>query len=65
MAWRSMLPNQTSTRFCQEAWVGVKCTTNRRFASNRRFAVVVDNMAVGPFDLLEEGQGLLVSVPQL
>ncbi len=29
MAWRSMMPNQTSTRFIQEACVGVKWILNR------------------------------------
>ena len=85
MAWRSMRQNQTSTRFIHEAWVGVKCTTNRGFSASQRLdvgvlvggvvvhhqvqldwlAVLVDRVAVGPLDLLEEGQELLVAVPWL
>jgi hypothetical protein len=34
MAWRSMRENQTSTRFIQEAWVGVKCTITRGLAAS-------------------------------
>ena len=29
MAWRSMMPNQISTMFIQDALVGVKCTCTR------------------------------------
>ena len=36
-AWRSMIPNQTSTRFSQEAEVGVKCTWNRGFSASHAF----------------------------
>ena len=77
------MPNQTSTRFIQEAWVGVKCTTNRGFVASHvahvlvlvggvvvhhqvqldRVAVLVEDVTVGPFDLLEERQELLVAVP--
>src|SRR6266508_1618341 len=32
MAWRSTMPNQTSTRFIHEAWVGVKWTLTLGFA---------------------------------
>ena len=36
MAWRSMIPSQTSTRFIHEAEVGVWWTTARGFASSQR-----------------------------
>lgn len=42
MAWRSMIENQTSTRFIHEAWVGVKCTTIRGLAASQaRIAAVL------------------------
>jgi hypothetical protein len=34
MAWRSTMPNQTSTRFIQDVWMAVKCTTNRGFSAS-------------------------------
>jgi len=36
MACRSMMPNQTSTRFIHDAEVGVKCTCTRGFAESQR-----------------------------
>lgn len=37
MARRSTIPNHTSTRFMQEAWAGVKCTTNLGLSSSHAF----------------------------
>lgn len=39
MAWRAMIPKNTSTRFSQEPLVGVKRRLTRGFLSSRRFAV--------------------------
>jgi len=36
MAWRSMMPNQTSTMFSHEPEVGVKCTCTRGLAASQR-----------------------------
>ncbi len=41
MACRSTMPNQTSTRFIQEAWVGVKCTTNRGCSASHALTCLV------------------------
>jgi hypothetical protein len=35
MAWRSMMPNQISTMFIQDALVGVKCTCTRGLAASQ------------------------------
>ena len=35
MAWRSMMPNQTSTRFSHDPEVGVKWTWIRGFAASQ------------------------------
>jgi hypothetical protein len=35
MAWRSMMPNQTSPRFLHDADVGVKCTLMRGFSASQ------------------------------
>jgi hypothetical protein len=35
--WRSTMPNQTSTRFIQEAWVGVKWTVNLGWSASQVF----------------------------
>ena len=35
MAWRSMIPNQTPTRFIKDACVGVKWQWTRGFASSQ------------------------------
>jgi len=37
MAWRSMMPNQTSTRFSQDPEVGVKWTWKRGVAASQAF----------------------------
>ena len=34
IACRSIIENQTSTRFIQDAWVGVKCTITRGLAAS-------------------------------
>jgi hypothetical protein len=77
MAWRSMMPNQSSTRFIHDADVGVKCTCTRGFASSQVQnlgplvgGVVVHHevqlsVGVGAGDLFEEAQELLVPVPRL
>ena len=75
MAWRSRMPNQISTRFIQEAWVGVTCTTTRGVGGQPGpdlgvfvGGVVVHHQVqragrVGPGDLAQEGEELLVPVP--
>ena len=35
MAWRSMIPNQTSTRLSHDPEVGVKCTWIRGLAASQ------------------------------
>jgi hypothetical protein len=35
MAWRSMIENHTSTRFIQDAEVGVECTRIRGWAASQ------------------------------
>ena len=77
MAWRSMIPNQTSTRFSQDPEVGVKWTWIRGLSASQAltFGVLVGGVVVhhqmqlavgvGPGDLLEERQELLVPVPLL
>ena len=37
MAWRSMMPNQTSTRFSHDPDVGVKWTWIRGFAASHAY----------------------------
>ena len=77
MAWRSMMPNQTSTRFSQEPEVGVKWTRIRGLAASQCFdlgpfvgGVVVHHQMqlarrVGPGHMFEERQKLLMAVPVL
>jgi hypothetical protein len=36
IAWRVMIPKNTSTRFSQEPLVGVKCRVTRGFLSSQR-----------------------------
>ena len=74
IAWRSMIPNQTSTRLSHDAEVGVKCTWMRGFSASQSTdldafvsSVVVHHqvnslLGVGAGDLLEEAQELLVAV---
>src|SRR6476660_9251885 len=77
MAWRSMMPNQTSTRFSQDPEVGVKWTWIRGFAASHAFTfgplvggVVVHHqmqilVGIGPGQVFEEGEELLVAVALL
>jgi hypothetical protein len=77
MAWRSMIPNQISTRFIHDAEVGVKCTWTRGLAvSQSRIStpfvrgVVVHHqvqlaLGVGAGNLAKESEELLLEVPRL
>ncbi len=76
MAWRSMMPNQTSTRLSQEADVGVKWTwiAVRLQPVADLLLLVVDVVVhhqvqlpcgVGASDLLQERKELLVPMPRL
>ena len=76
MAWRSMMPNQTSTRFSHDPEVGVKWTWMLRVRGQPGLdlrvlvggVVVHDQMqllvGVGAGDVPEEDQELLVPVPR-
>lgn len=76
MAWRSMVPNQTSIRFSHEPEVGVKRMWIRGWVARQAFTpglvgrVVVHHqvqldLGMGAGDMLEEDQELLMPVPLL
>ena len=57
-AWRSMIPNHTSTRFSYDAEVGVKCAWNLGLAASHAFTSGVLGPAAADHDGVRNHQVL-------